>query len=64
MGHYGKFGCALLPLRRIFFYAKGHCGGFGYALWATARNKAVQSKSLLISALWAIAQDLFICYGP
>jgi hypothetical protein len=30
------------PLRRIWFYAMGHCGGFGYALWATARNEAVQ----------------------
>jgi cellobiose-specific phosphotransferase system component IIC len=27
-------------------------------LWATARNEAVQLKSLTISALWAIAQKL------
>ncbi len=30
------------PLQQIWLYAMGHCGGFGYALWATARNEAVQ----------------------
>jgi hypothetical protein len=74
MGHCGEFFYALWatteklvvrygPLRRIWFYAMGHCGGFGYVLWATARNEAVQYKSVLISALWAIAQDLVMCYG-
>jgi hypothetical protein len=53
MGHYGEFGCAM-----------GHCGGFVSALWATARNEAVRTvKSVLISALWAIAQDLVMLMG-
>jgi hypothetical protein len=39
------------PLRWIYLCAMGHCGGFGYGLWATARNKAVQYKSVVISAL-------------
>jgi hypothetical protein len=51
------------PLRRIWLYAMGHCGGFGYALWATAGNEAIQLKYVLISALWAIAQDLVMRYG-
>jgi hypothetical protein len=44
----------------------GHCGGFGYALWATAENEndAVQYKFVLIPALWVIAQDLVMHYGP
>jgi hypothetical protein len=42
----------------------GHFGGFGYALWAAVGNEALQSKSVLISALWAIAQDLVMRYGP
>ncbi len=41
----------------------GQCGGFGYALWATARNEAVHSRSVLISALWAIAQDWICAMG-
>jgi hypothetical protein len=75
MGHCGEFFYALWattanlvvrygPLRRIWFYAMGHCGGFGYALWATARNEAVQYKYALTSALWAIAQDSDMRYGP
>jgi hypothetical protein len=50
MGHCCEFFYALLattvylvmrygPLWRIWLY---HCGGFGYALWATARNEEVQ----------------------
>ncbi len=73
MGHCGEFFYALWdikvnlvvrygPLWRIWLYAMGHCGGFGYALWATARNEAVQYKSVVISALWAIAQDLVMRY--
>jgi hypothetical protein len=75
MGHCGEFFYALWAtavnlvaryglLRRIWLYAMGHCGRFGYALWATARNEAVQYKSAVISALWAIAQDLVMRYGP
>jgi hypothetical protein len=30
------------PLWRIWLYAMDHYGGFGYVLWATARNEAVQ----------------------
>jgi hypothetical protein len=30
------------PLWRIWFYAMGHCVGFGYALWANAWNEAIQ----------------------
>jgi hypothetical protein len=52
------------PLRRIWLCAMGRCSGFGYGLWATARNKAVGYKSVVISALWAIAPDLVIRYGP
>ncbi len=51
-------------LRQIFLCAMGHCGGFDYGLWASARNKAIQYKSVVISVLWAIAQDLVIRYGP
>jgi hypothetical protein len=72
MGHCGEFCYALWatavnlfvrngPLRRIWLYAMGHCGGFGYKLWATARNEAVP---VLISSLWAIAQDFVMRYGP
>ncbi len=35
----------------------GNCGGFGYALWATAWNEAVQKKPMTNSTLWATAQD-------
>jgi hypothetical protein len=53
MGHCGEFFKPLWattanlvlrygPLRQIWFYAMGHCDGFGYALLATARNEAVQ----------------------
>jgi hypothetical protein len=74
MGHCGKFLYELWaitvnlvvryrPLRRIWLYTMGHCGGFGYAPWATARNEALQYKSEVISALWAIAQDLVMPYG-
>ncbi len=75
MGHCGDFFYALWPttvnlvvrygpLRRIWLYAMGHCSGFGYELWAIAQNKAVQYKSIVISVLWARAQDLVIRYGP
>jgi uncharacterized membrane protein YpjA len=74
MGHCGEFFYALWaitvnlvvcygPLRWIWLYAMGHCSGFGYALWATTRNEAVQYNSVVISALWAIAQDLVMRYG-
>ncbi len=42
MGHYGELVARCGPLWWIWLYAMGHCGGFGYALWATARNEAVQ----------------------
>jgi hypothetical protein len=29
------------PLRRILFSAMGQCGGFGYALWATAADLVI-----------------------
>ncbi len=62
----------------------GHCGEFGYMLWATAanlvirygpprrdwlcvmataRNEVVQLKSVTVSILWAIAQDLVCLLG-
>jgi hypothetical protein len=41
------------PLRRILLLS------YGYT-W----NEAVQLKSLTISTLWAIAQDLVMRYGP
>jgi hypothetical protein len=41
----------------------GHCGGFDYALWATAWNEGLVYKSV-ISALLDIAQDFVIRYGP
>ncbi len=74
MGHCGKFFYALWaimvnlvvrygPLRWIWLYAMGHCGGFGHALWATAWNEAAQYKYVVISALWAIAQDLVMRCG-
>jgi hypothetical protein len=28
-------------MQQIWLYALGHCVGFGYALWATARNEAI-----------------------
>jgi hypothetical protein len=53
MGHFIKIFYALWatmanlvvrngPLRQIWLNAMGHCGGFGYTLWATTRNEAVQ----------------------
>ncbi len=30
------------PLRRILVSAMGHCGGFGYALWATAADLVIR----------------------
>jgi hypothetical protein len=75
MGHCGKF-CSMLwdsmvnlvvcygPLQRIWLYAMGNCGGFAYALWATGQNEVIQYKSVLISALWDIAQDMVMRYGP
>jgi hypothetical protein len=75
LGHCGKFCYALWASRANLVvryrqllqnwpYATGHCGGFSYVLWATARNEAIQKMSVTISALWAIAQDLVMCYGP
>jgi hypothetical protein len=75
MGHCGEFGCTQWataanlvlrygPLRRIWLCAAGLCGRFGYRLRATARNKALQLKSVTISVLWAITQDLIMRYGP
>jgi hypothetical protein len=52
------------PLQQIWLRARDCCGRFGYMLWATAQNEAVQYKSAMISALWAIVQDLVMCYGP
>jgi hypothetical protein len=52
----------------------GHCGKFGYVLWATAADLAMHygllqgmrpySKNLTVSALGAIEQDLVIHNGP
>jgi hypothetical protein len=58
----------------------GHCGGFGYTLWATAANLVMRYgpmremkpySRICIDfcagfgyALWAKAQDLVIRYGP
>jgi hypothetical protein len=64
MGYCGGFGYALWVTAADLVKCYGHCGGFGYALWATAGNEAVQYKSVLISALCAIAQDLVMRYGP
>jgi hypothetical protein len=80
MGHCGKFFYALWattvnlivrygPLRRVWF------GGFGSTPWALRRIwlcamghyaewSHTVKKSVLISALWTIAQDLAIRYGP
>jgi hypothetical protein len=60
MGHCGNFGDALWATALNLVY----CSGFGYALWATAWNKAVQYKSVTISALWAIAHDFGMHYEP
>jgi hypothetical protein len=75
MGHCGEFFYALWanmanlvvrygPLRRIWFCAMGHCDGLGYALWTTVWNEAVQEKYVVTFALWAIAQNLLMRYGP
>jgi hypothetical protein len=64
MGHYNKLDVCYGPLWRISLFAMGHCSGFGYALWATAQNEALQQKSVLISVLWVIALDLVMRYGP
>jgi hypothetical protein len=29
------------PLQQIWLYAMGHCGKFGYVLWATAADLAM-----------------------
>jgi hypothetical protein len=43
----------------------GHCGEFGYALWATALcGMKPYSKSVTISAPWAIAQVSVMRYEP
>jgi hypothetical protein len=53
MGHYGEFCYALRattanlvvlygPLRRIWLYAMGYCGGFGYALWTIAQGLVIR----------------------
>ncbi len=47
-----------------FIMHHGRCGKFSYALWATAQNEVVQYKSVKISVLWVIMQDLIIPYGP
>ncbi len=42
---YGPLRCLVVhyePLRQLCLYTIGHCSEFGYALWATARNKAIQ----------------------
>ncbi len=41
----------------------GHCGDFGYA-GATARKEALQKRSVMIPALWAVARDLVMRYDP
>jgi hypothetical protein len=41
----------------------GHCGKFGFVVWATAWNEVVV-KSVAITALWATVQDLILRYGP
>jgi hypothetical protein len=75
MGYYGEFDYALWatvanlvmryrPLRKILLCALGHCSQNGYALWAIAGNEAVQQKSVTISALWGIRQDLILCNRP
>jgi hypothetical protein len=40
----------------------GHCSRFGYVLSAIVWNEAVEYKSVMISALGAIAQDLVMRY--
>jgi hypothetical protein len=60
-------------LWQIRLCAMGHCGEFGYVLWATAQNEAIKifenfhamgENAGFSYALWAIAMDLVICYGP
>jgi hypothetical protein len=63
MGHCGEFFYALRAIIVNLVVRYGPLRRFGYALWATARNEAVQYKSEVISALWAIAQDLVMHYG-
>jgi hypothetical protein len=45
------------PLRQIWFYAMGHYGKFGCALWATAANLVIRYGSCgkFGDALWATA---------
>ncbi len=45
------------PLRRTWLTAMGHCGGFGYALWATAADllTAMGHCGGFGYALWATA---------
>jgi hypothetical protein len=41
----------------------GHCGKFGYALWATAANLVIRYGQGFGYALWAIAQGLVSAMG-
>ncbi len=72
MGHCGEFLYALWtttanlvvrygPLRRIWFYTMGHCGG----LVVICSDFCAMGHSAGFGyALWAVAQGLVICYGP
>jgi hypothetical protein len=50
----------------------GRCIGFGYAMWATAWGnvkicdnfRSVGHSARFGYVLWAIVQDLVMCYGP
>jgi hypothetical protein len=35
-----------------------HCSEFGYELWASAQNDAIQYRPVMISSLWAIVQEV------
>jgi hypothetical protein len=51
-------------LRQIWLYAKPTVADLIMRHGPLHRMKPCSKKSVLISALWAIAQDLVIRYGP
>jgi hypothetical protein len=65
------------PLRRILLSTMGHCGGFGYTLWATAADLVIHYGPLrriwlyimvhcrgFGCAQWATAADFALHSGP
>jgi hypothetical protein len=64
MGHSGKFGMRYGPLRQIWLCAMGHCGKFGYTLWATAADLVMRYGPLRSRRSYSKNLLRFLRYGP